>query len=74
MRRLRIEIPATDRVEAKRIAADYQRGRPHRGLEEEVEQSAWDRGRTPLSRPTFIGLTNGDQPLYKFDIEVESVV
>lgn len=74
MPRIPIEIEATDHIEAKRILALYQRGERHGVLEEEVTNEAWDRGRTPIGRPIFIGLSNGEPVLYRFEVPVETSV
>lgn len=70
---LRIEIEAVDRIEAVRVQALYQRGERVVKLDEEVEAQAWRRGRTPVGRPVFVGLTNGRPLLYRFDVPVEAV-
>ncbi|WP_029089752.1 hypothetical protein [Brevibacterium album] len=71
---LRIEIEAADRIEAKRVQALYQRGERLVKLDEEAEAEAWRRGRTPVGRPVFVGLTNGVPLLYRFDVPVETAV
>lgn len=73
MPQLRIEIEATDRIEARRILALYSRGDRHPPLDDEVIDEAWKRGRTPIGDPVFVGLTNGSPIYYKFDVNVDSV-
>lgn len=74
MPKIPIEIEATDQLEAKRILALYQRGERHGALEEEVTNEAWNRGWTPAGRPSFIGLSNGEPVLYRFEIPVETSI
>ena len=68
----RIEIPATDRAEAARVQAMYQRGNRHVGLDDEATAEVWKAGYTPVGRPQFVGLTNGDPLLYRFDVPVDT--
>ncbi|GAA2025007.1 hypothetical protein GCM10009720_00920 [Yaniella flava] len=67
-----IDIKATDQTEAKRILSLYQRGERHGVLEEEVTNEAWNAGWTPVGRPIFIGLSNGEPVLYRFEVPVET--
>lgn len=69
-----IEIAATDHIEAKRIQSRYQRGERHGALEDEVTDQAWNSGWTPVGRPVFIGLSNGEPVLYRFEVPVETSV
>lgn len=69
-----VEIEATDHIEAKRIEALYQRGERHRALEDEVTNEVWSKGRTPVAKPIFIGLSNGEPVLYRFEVPVETSV
>ena len=69
---LRIEIPATDRIEASRVQAVYQRGDRHVGLDDEATAEVWKAGYTPVGRPQFVGLTNGEPLLYRFDVPVDT--
>lgn len=71
---LRIEIPARDRIEAKRIQALYQRGERHVKLDEEATERTWESGYIPVGRPVFVGLTNGEPLHYRFDVPVETAV
>lgn len=74
MPKLRIEIAATDQIEAKRVQSVYQRGERIIKLDEEVTDESWKAGYTPVGRPVFVGLTNGEPLLYRFDVPVESSV
>lgn len=69
---LRVELDAVDRIEAKRIQALYQRGQRSVELDDEATDAAWRAGRTPVGRPVFVGLTNGEPVVYRFDVPVES--
>lgn len=71
---LRIEIAATDQIEAKRIQSVYQRGERIVGLDDEATEEAWRSGYTPVGRPIFVGLTNGKPISYRFDVPVETSV
>lgn len=72
MANIPIEIKATDHIEAKRIQSLYQRGERHNGLEKEVTDEVWSRGWTPIARPIFIGLSNGQPILYRFEVPVDT--
>lgn len=72
MPKIPIEIEAHDHIEAKRIQGIYQRGDRHGGLEEEVTNEVWNRGWTPVGSPVFIGLSNGEPILYRFEVPVET--
>lgn len=72
MPNLPVEIEATDHIEAKRLLALYQRGQRHSGLEEEAINEVWRRGWTPVAQPIFIGLSNGEPVLYRFEVPVET--
>lgn len=71
---LRIEIAATDQIEAKRIQSVYQRGERNVKLDDEATDEAWRAGYTPVGRPVFVGLTNGEPLSYRFDVPVETSV
>lgn len=71
---LRIEIAATDQIEAKRIQSVYQRGERNIKLDDEATEEAWRAGYTPVGRPVFVGLTNGEPLIYRFDVPVETSV
>lgn len=70
----RIEIAATDQIEAKRIQSVYQRGERIVELDDEATEGAWRSGYTPVGRPVFVGLTNGKPISYRFDVPVETSV
>lgn len=67
----RIEIQATDHIEARRIEAIYRQGGRRGRLEDEVLDAIWRSGRTPAGDPIFVGLTHGAPVLYRFDVPVE---
>ncbi|GAA1554166.1 hypothetical protein GCM10009691_30560 [Brevibacterium picturae] len=71
---LRVEIAATDQIEAKRIQSVYQRGESVIKLDDEATDQAWRAGYTPVGRPAFVGLTNGEPLMYRFDVPVETSV
>ncbi|GAA1563966.1 hypothetical protein [Brevibacterium picturae] len=71
---LRIEIAATDQIEAKRIQSVYQRGERNVKLDDEATAETWRAGYTPAGRPVFVGLTNGEPLSYRFDVPVETSV
>lgn len=71
---LRIEIAATDQIEAKRVQSMYQRGERHVKLDDEATEETWKAGYTPVGRPVFVGLTNGEPVSYRFDVPVETSV
>lgn len=70
---IRIEMPST-RDEAKRLLAQYESGARDLAWEERVVDEAWRRGRTPTGRVRFVGVTNGQPPSLKFDVEVHPEV
>ncbi|WP_166820860.1 hypothetical protein [Brevibacterium limosum] len=72
MPKLRIEITATDQIEAKRIQSVYQRGERIVKLDDEATDATWKAGYTPVGRPIFIGLTNGEPISYRYDVPVET--
>ena len=72
MPNIAIEIEATDRIEADRILALYQRGKRHTELEAEVTNEVWSRGWTPVGRPVFVGLSHGAPVFYRFEVPVET--
>ncbi|MCU4298817.1 hypothetical protein D3I60_17355 [Brevibacterium permense] len=74
MPKLRIEIAAVDQIEVKRVPSVYQRGERIVRLDDEASDEAWKAGYTPVGRPVFVGLTNGDPLLYRFDVFVETSV
>lgn len=74
MPKLRIEIAATDQIEAKRVQFVYQRGERIIKLDDEATDVAWKAGYTPVGRPKFVGLTNGEPLMYRFDVPVEPSV
>lgn len=74
MANIPIEIAAQDHIEAKRIQGLYQRGTRHAGLEDEVLNEVWNSGWTPVGPPIFIGLSNGQPILYRFEVPVETSV
>ncbi|NJC55663.1 hypothetical protein [Brevibacterium marinum] len=71
---LRIEIAATDQIEAKRIQSVYQRGERIVKLDDEAMEETWRAGYTPVGRPVFVGLNNGEPLIYRFDVPVETAV
>lgn len=71
---LRVEIAATDQIEAKHIQSLYQRGERNVGLDDEATDEAWKAGHTPVGRPVFVGLTNGEPLVYRFDVPVETSI
>lgn len=71
---LRIEIEAKNRNEAKRIEALYQRGERDVSLDDAVTETTWGKGWTPVGPPTFVGLSNGEPVLYRFDVPVDTSV
>ncbi|WP_434590785.1 hypothetical protein [Brevibacterium sp. 1718] len=72
MPKLRIEIAAADQIEAKRVQSVYQRNERIVKLDEEATDEAGKAGYTPVGRPVFVGLTNGDPLMYRFDVPVEA--
>lgn len=72
MPKLRIEIAATDQIEAKRVQSVHQRGGRIVKLDEEATDETWKAGYTPVGRPVFVGLTNGKPLMYRFDVPVET--
>ncbi|GAA3283097.1 hypothetical protein GCM10020260_11290 [Nesterenkonia halobia] len=68
---MRIEIPTT-RDEAKKILALYEGNSKHRRSEDLAIDEAWKHDRTPTGRIWFAGLTNGQPPSLKFDVEVHT--
>lgn len=71
---LRVEIAATDQIEAKRIQSVYQRGERIIKLDDQATDEVWRAGYTPVGRPAFVGLTNGEPLMYRFDVPVETSV
>src|SRR5699024_8738323 len=72
MPKLRIEIAATDQIEAKRVQSVYQRGERVVTLDDEATDETWRAGYTPVGRPIFVGLTNGEPISYRFDVPVDT--
>jgi hypothetical protein len=72
MPKLRIEIAATDQIEAKRVQSVYQRGERVVTLDDEATDETWRAGYTPVGRPVFVGLTNGEPISYRFDVPVDT--
>lgn len=70
----RVEIQATDQLEARRVEAIYRQGGRHGRLEDEALDAVWRSGRTPVGGPVFVGLTHGSPVLYRFDVPVDTAV
>ncbi len=70
MPKLRIELLAADRDEAKAVVAAYADSGTHRSSEDTVLAEVWRLGRTPAGRPECVGMTNGSPTYLKFDVGV----
>src|SRR5699024_12757801 len=73
MPKLRIEIAATDQIEAKRVQSVYERGERVVTLDDEATDVTWRAGYTAVGRAIFVGLTDGEQICYRFEVPVESL-